>query len=179
MHHHQHNIDYCVSRVLQLQRACAAHAGCHHGHAHIQVTIHRNHDDDDNIVNIIDDNDHHHDNAVAAVLPMWGRRTRMVQCLTQCSRWSSTSSSSSSSSSISSSSSSTCAVSLLGDHHDDVCGLRRHLSNHLVWQAHRRGTSFIYSQLSNFLRDTIHIMMLWLFRHASVSSTYPCPSVCP
>ena len=23
--------------VLQLQRACAAHAGCHHGHAHIQV----------------------------------------------------------------------------------------------------------------------------------------------
>ena len=37
MHHHQHNIDYCVSRVLQLQRACAAHAGCHHGHAHIQV----------------------------------------------------------------------------------------------------------------------------------------------
>ena len=79
---------------------------------------------------------------------MWGRRTRRVQCLTQCSRWSSSPLPSSSSSSSTSSSSLTCSVPLLGDNHDDVGGLRRHLPNHLVWQADRRGTwsLLIYDQ---------------------------------
>ena len=32
-------------------------------------------------------------------------------------------------------------VPVLGDHHDDVCGLRGHLPRHLVWKTHRRGES--------------------------------------
>ena len=149
------DIDCCSSLVLQLQRACSPHACCHHGHAHIQVKLmiiiimviiiimSQGHDDHDPHCHVPTFND------VTAVLPMWGRKTRMVQCLTQCSRWSSSSSSSlstpcSSSSqstlSPSSSSSLTCSVPLLGNNHNDVGGLRRHLPNHLVWKAHRRGT---------------------------------------
>ena len=149
------DIDCCSSLVLQLQRARSPHACRHHGHAHIQVKLmiiiimviiiimSQGHDDHDPHGHVLTFND------VTAVLPMWGRKTRMVQCLTQCSRWSSSSSSSLSTScssssqstlSPSSSSSLTCSVPLLGDNHNDVGGLRRHLPNHLVWKAHRRGT---------------------------------------
>jgi len=41
------------------------------------------------------------------------------------------------------SSSSCFPVSLLGNNHDDVGGLWRHLPNHLVWQADRRGMGMI------------------------------------
>ena len=41
------------------------------------------------------------------------------------------------------SSSSCFPVSLLGNNHDDVGRLWRHLPNHLVWQADRRGMGMI------------------------------------
>ena len=43
-------------------------------------------------------------------------------------------------------------VPLLGDHHDDLGGLRRHLSGHLVWQVHRSGRhNFINVIISNII----------------------------
>ena len=111
--------------------------------------------------------DQDNDNDVTAVLPMWGRRTRRVQCLTQCSRWSSSPLPSSSSSSSTSSSSLTCSVPLLGDNHDDVGGLWRHLPNHLVWQADRRGTwsLLIYDQqfLTWFFSLFFQNFLTWAF----------------
>ena len=70
-------------------------------------------------------------------------------------------------------------VSLLGHYHDDLRGLRRHISSHLVWEVHRSGMIIMLLKMIRgmtimvFFTETRRIITLFVFMMILANSLLP------